>query len=156
MIRKKEARVLEFHSGITREFLLFFFANLAMAGLIIAFGVNINQSWDGRGNMFVVIGGLVMICALTLFSKVRGKTIRMTGRAFAYREGKVEKAFLWQNLRTFQVPPASKKFFRSAVVGDMDNTFVIDSLTFPDYELIVNVIAMTRRQFRDRAYEIGG
>lgn len=149
-------RSKEYHSGLTREFLVLFCANLVFAALIIYYGVDINRTWHGRGNLFVMAGLGVVGFALYLLSRVFGKTVVMTPRAIVYRCGQRETVMLWQDLRTVQTSRPGKRWFRTALVGDHSRMVTIESSAFPQYDVIVSLITVTRRQSRERGYEIGG
>lgn len=151
-----QAKIREFTSGITGEFLFLFCVN-GVFGCVIAFlGADMNRTWPGRGTPFIVIGVLVAVAAVAYLQRIIGKSIKMTSRVFLYRERKREILIPWENFRTFQPSHPGKRWFRSATVGDYDSTFSIDSVSFPDYELIVNLIAVARKRAQGKGYEIGG
>lgn len=151
-----ESKVREFHSGITPEFLALFFLDILCAVLIAAMGIDMNRTWPGRGTLFIVIGVGVVLGAGFLMKRISGKSIKMTSKIFLYREGKREIVIPWENFRTFVPHRAGKKWFRSSILGDYETRFSIDSFSFPEYELIVNIIAVARKKAQGKGYEIGG
>lgn len=152
----QRARHREFRSAPTPEFLALFCVNLAIAASIIYYGMDINHTWPGRGNLFLLAGFGVVGFALYLMWGSFARSVRLTPQVFVYRRGRQEYLIPWQNMRTFQMSRPGKRWFRTALVGDHLHTLALESSVFPEFDLIVSIITVARKHHREQVYEIGG
>lgn len=139
-------RKRSFRSGLTREFLVLLGVDLLCSGGMIAEGIAINKTWMGRGHVFIGVGVAIILCAALLARSILGRTVTISTQSLQFEKGTRKVTIPWQVCRTFMPSNPGRKWFCSTVVGDHTRSLTIDSLSFPDYELIVKLIGGFRQR----------
>lgn len=145
MLRQKQR---DFSSGLTAESMVVTIFNLVAGLFILNTGWTMNTWWHGlhRGDPFFLLGAAIVVLVGVTQIRKFGRSIRVTDRAFIYRRRDNEIQIPWTQMRTFQKATHGKRWFRIALVGDSRHTIAIDSQSFRDFDLIVNLVDVARRR----------
>ena len=143
-----EAR--NFRSGLTRPLMCFIGANALFASWLTLQGFLVNQTWSGRGNVFIITGLLALLCTIARACFVQGRRLTLSERSLTYEATTGKVTVPWRQCRTFVLSQAGRSWHRTILVGDDTHTVLIDSLSFPDFEAIAALV----RDLRERHFEI--
>jgi len=143
----------EFRSAFTREF----FVTAAVNGLIALFLIHQGQVLGRvilmRGLPFLILGGVSLVFLAAITFAALGRVITFTPTGVEFRDRFYNLVTMeYGDISELYLSPPTKRFFRSAYVGDGRRHYTIDSFFFPDYEVIVHILVVARKQFKERRY----
>jgi hypothetical protein len=144
----KKGRI--FRSTLTREFRLLAVANLLISLFLIYQGTVHGRIIAARGVPFIAIGILILVFLFFIALNTLGRILTITATGIEYRQGIRIVKIPFTSLVEFYPPPPMKKMFRKCLIGNGRETFIIDSFSFDDFELIVNIIEVARKKAKDR------
>lgn len=146
----KKGRV--FHSTLTDEYRLLAAVNVVIAFVVIYQGYVNSRIIAARGIPFIVLGVLLLAAlgAVTLWTLGRTITITPAGLKYEGKGKEKEIVMSFSQLSELYLPPPNRKIFRSALIGDGRQSFHLDSFSFKEFELIVNIIAVARKRIKDK------
>lgn len=149
-MRKVKERT--FSSGLTMELAAAIVANLGIAAVIGFCGARINQTWHDRGDLFLALAAVLALATLWEAAKSQGSYVRVTPHTLAFGRGRREVEICWREIKTFAIP--RRPWFRSAIIADRRQQIEIPSHTFPDFELIVNLVGVARKHYQEKAWDV--
>jgi len=91
--------------------------------------------------LWAMIGAGVLIVLATILVVVlnKGKKIVITPQVLEYKHGRNEFTVVWKDL-VFKPPLKDKGIYRSALVSDGSHFGGFDTLFFPEFDLMIEVI----------------
>ena len=141
-------------SGVTVELAVLTIFNLTLGSGVIFSGWAMNRSWPGlhRGDLFLILGSAILLMYIFALIQRFGDSITFTDRSLIYkRSGRPEIHVYYAEMSIFLAPKTSRKWFRTAWLGDHQHLIALDSEAFRDYDLIVNLVDVFRRRRRKAA-----
>lgn len=145
----KELKPRVFESGLTPAFLGLLGLNACFAGWLTLQGFLINETWPGRGDMFLLAALAVLIGGVGIAVSTRGRKVTITQRAFEYETSKGKVCVPWRYCRTFVPTYGGPVWRRNVVVGDDKNNVAIDAMYFKNYAELVVLIKENRDRNKD-------
>jgi len=144
---EKKGRI--FHSTLTREFQLLALLDFLISIFLVYQGVVNSRVIAIRGVPFIILGIIIFVLLIAVALHTLGRTLVITPGGIEHRHHSKVQTIPFIGLREFYPPSPAKKIFRSCLVGDGRQTLVIDSFSFQEFELIVNIIAVARKRAKE-------
>lgn len=92
--------------------------------------------------------GVILLALLLTYISYAGRKVVVTPQYIEIHRGSNSTRTLWQNL-SFTPPPSTKKRFRSAILSDGRYYERIDDFFYPEFELLLEVIARAKKFARE-------
>ncbi len=86
-------------------------------------------------------GALIFIATIVVMLLNRGKKICITPQYLEYKHGSNEFTVIWKDL-VFKPPQSEKGIYRSALISDGSHFGSFDTLFFPEFGLMIDVISV--------------
>lgn|GEM_PF-1532741 len=89
--------------------------------------------------IMIAAGSIIVIATIVVMMLNKGKKISFTPQYLEYKHGKNEFTVSWKEL-VFKPPQNDKGIYRTALISDGSHFGNFDTLFFPDFDLMIEVI----------------
>jgi len=137
----------EYFSTFTYDFFLIFLAAIVLALSLIIAGALLYRNMSGTAGAIVFFSGiavLVMFIPLSLF--IFGEKVVVTGKALRLVRKNLEVTILFGRITELKTLPLFFRLFNCATISDGENRITLSSLKYPEYEEILNLVKVGRKQ----------
>lgn len=154
-----------FKSGFTKELTVLVCLAILISGYLLYYGIQriifLNSIKYGQtsdcilsGYVPIGIASLILLTAIAMLLRGLGQYIVITPQSLAYQKGKTAFKENWEKLE-YKAPKVGKKFLRSFIVGTGKRLVRIDSMFFPKFDTIVEVIRVAKESRKTKMIEDG-
>jgi hypothetical protein len=154
-------KMKEFRGGFTSKTLLAILIPVAVAAMLVWFGLTYIPVFPGPENQifkivfgFVPIGFGAIILIISLWAMIDSMMVKIviTPEFIIAEKGRRKMKSNWQTL-AFS-PPHQGKQLRTFSVGDGKELFWITDLFFPNFDLVVKLISTAKKAAMKKGFEV--
>ena len=120
-------------------------------------GINGLNAGQSHGQIFLALALSLLLGALGFLASRLGRSVRVTPERLVFEAGSKKTVILWSDLKKFYPPSSLQHHFRTARISDGTNEIQLDSLSFAEFDLLVNLISVARKNKtsdKDATYEL--
>jgi len=156
LILRRQKKEKIFRSGFTAEARSLIFINGLIALAFIVIYVFLMGTMLSLAMIFFLLGLVIVLYTVSQVKGCVGKKVTVTPSYISIERGSDCHTILWKNLKKFSPPVDGKMKFRKATIGDDKHSFILDSLSFEEFDLLVSVITVARktRYTADAPYDL--
>ena len=136
----------EYKGGLTRDFFILGGLNVFISLALIYYGLQYSRIWQPIGLAFIIFAILLLGGLALIFFRNLTKRFRLYKEGLVYKCGGRSYSIKWDQLKIFYPPKPSKKFFKTAILGDSVDAFQIDSFAFPGFDEIIREVKKMQKR----------
>jgi len=150
----------EFASGITRDFGILCGEWIIAILVLATIASQVERFWPGKGIIFLVPVGLIILYLAYVLYSITGKTVILTPAEITYKDRDGMVVLRFNEITDFHPPTGNKSRFLKAYMGDGKKSVSIDSLSFAKFTVIMSVVKLAIKQRQsaggEDTYYLGG
>lgn len=139
----------EYRTGMTAERALLLACVLLTSAFLGGYGVYVNGLWPGRGLVYFVPAIALAVAVSVHVGSRSSRWVLLSSKGIAFNAKGRRVQLAWSAVDVFN-RPQGRRWFRETRVGTGEDLFLLDSLSFPDYDEIVGRLDAVLQQRFDR------